>query len=101
MKKKSTRVFVTILSALSLLIAIGYEAYVFFLPKYISYKIRSQFGNPQSAAEAVGIIGGADGPTAIFIGSSFHFTHTITIILGLFAIAGISYLFITRKSKLK
>jgi Na+-transporting methylmalonyl-CoA/oxaloacetate decarboxylase beta subunit len=49
-----------------------------------------------NSASSIGIIGSADGPTAIFISSS-RYTNAITIIFGLLSVVGIIYLLITKK----
>lgn len=58
------------------------------LPKLLQYKV-----NVNKAA-AVGIIGGADGPTAIFISTGYN--KIATLISGLLSVVGIFYLLITK-----
>ncbi|TAH63656.1 MAG: hypothetical protein EWM50_01945 [Gottschalkiaceae bacterium] len=60
---------------------------------YLSYKLNKDVNN----ASSIGIIGGADGPTAIFIASQPSFNLAIGI-FSLLTIAGIIYLFIVKRS---
>ena len=52
----------------------------------------------QREASSIGIIGGADGPTAIYIAGRL-WPHVLTSIFGLFSIVGMVYLFFAKKIK--
>jgi Na+-transporting methylmalonyl-CoA/oxaloacetate decarboxylase beta subunit len=69
-------------------------AYYFLLPMYLSYK----FHKDLSDASSIGIIGGADGPTTIFVSGS-QYTPTINAIFTLLSVIGILYLILTRRNK--
>lgn len=60
---------------------------------FLSYKLNSE----AARAGTIGIIGGADGPTAIFI-SSNPSPYIITVISALLSIAGIIYLVFSRRA---
>ncbi len=47
--------------------------------------------------KTVGIIGGADGPTSIFIATSPS-SYSVTKVFGILTLLGIAYLLIKRKS---
>jgi Na+-transporting methylmalonyl-CoA/oxaloacetate decarboxylase beta subunit len=89
-KEKSIKVIavLTITFALIAFIA-GFFSYI--LPFYLSYKSNMYINN----VDSVDVIGGADGPTAIFISSQFPF-HLLTAIFGLLTIIGIMYVVITK-----
>ena len=81
----------TILCALIAFIGVFAD---FLLPLYLSYK----FNVNTRDASSIGIIGGADGPTAIFISGQFSF-RLLTIIFALLTVLGIVYLVINKYSK--
>jgi Na+-transporting methylmalonyl-CoA/oxaloacetate decarboxylase beta subunit len=66
-------------------------AYEFLLPLYLSYKFKSDL----SDASAIGIIGGADGPTTIYLSGSV--SPGITALFAVLAATGIAYLVITKR----
>jgi len=85
---------ITVFTVLCALIAfIGVFA-DFLLPLYLSYKYNVNTRD----ASSIGIIGGADGPTAVFISGQFPF-RLFTIIFVLLAILGMVYLLINKYSK--
>ena len=65
--------------------------YNYLLPLYLSYK----FNMDLRGASSIGIIGGADGPTSIYVSSSLF--PNITAIFALLAAAGIIYLFFDKR----
>ncbi|MDD3174152.1 MAG: sodium ion-translocating decarboxylase subunit beta [Herbinix sp.] len=65
------------------------------MPMYLSYKFKTDLRN----ASAIGIIGGADGPTSIYVTKSPEFFVLFPIIMALFSLFGIAYLIITRNKK--
>jgi Na+-transporting methylmalonyl-CoA/oxaloacetate decarboxylase beta subunit len=66
--------------------------YEYLLPLYLSYKFKTDL----SDASAIGIIGGADGPTTIYLSGSVP--PGITALFAVLAVIGIAYL-ITSKIK--
>ncbi|MHB8130946.1 MAG: sodium ion-translocating decarboxylase subunit beta [Mobilitalea sp.] len=91
MKKKKNKVvfIVTVVSGIATILNI---AYIFLLPLLLSYLFQKDL----SGANSIGIIGGADGPTSIYVGSSYN-SHLITVILALITILGIAYLIISKR----
>lgn len=83
---------VTIMTIITSLITILSALYIYLLPKYIINKFDLNMGK----AASIGIIGGADGPTSIFVTGN-HFTSATTIIFFIISIIGISYLLFTKK----
>jgi len=81
-KIKSTKIvmILMIISMIIILVSVGFN----FLPP------------PE--ARSIGIIGGADGPTAVFITSSFS-PYIFTDVLGLGLMAGMIYLFFAKKAR--
>ncbi len=73
-------------------IGISYE---YLLPLYLSYKLNTDL----SDASSIGIIGGADGPTAIFISGSV--SPEIPAICAVIAAMGIAYLIIAKRKNNK
>jgi len=92
-KKKSTKI-VIILTIISTIITLVSVSFNFLMPLCLSYKLHGKV----DGASSIGIIGGADGPTAIYIASRLS-PHVFTGIFGLFSIAGMVYLFFTKKVK--
>ena len=86
---KIVSIFTFITSVITILSAL----YIYIIPKYI----KNKFAINMSDAASIGIIGGADGPTSIFIVSGNHFSFATTIIFLVISIIGISYLFYTLK----
>ncbi|MGE4283897.1 MAG: sodium ion-translocating decarboxylase subunit beta [Clostridia bacterium] len=84
---------VTILTIITTVITLVSAAFDFLMSRYLSHKFHMDASN----ASSIGIIGGADGPTAIFVTGKASL-HLITIIFGLFSIAGIVYRIFTRKT---
>lgn len=84
-KSKKIIILLTIITSLIALISANYN---YLLQKYISYK----FNINLKEAASIGIIGGADGPTSIFIASKPH-SNAITIISTFLSIIGFVYLF--------
>ena len=66
----------------------------FLLPTYLSHKLNSDI----RSASSIGIIGGADGPTAILI-SGANFPLKYTAIYGFLSVAGIIYLTMTKRKR--
>ncbi|NLG87765.1 MAG: sodium ion-translocating decarboxylase subunit beta [Clostridiaceae bacterium] len=64
------------------------------LSKYLTYK----FNINAKDAGSIGIIGGADGPTAVFV-SGHAGTYWVAAVFALLAILGVIYLLKTRFSK--
>jgi Na+-transporting methylmalonyl-CoA/oxaloacetate decarboxylase beta subunit len=65
--------------------------YEYLLPLYLSYKFKTDL----SDASAIGIIGGADGPTTIYLSGSV--SPGITALFAVLAAMGITYLIIAKR----
>lgn len=91
MKNAKLTNVITILTIICALITFigGFFGYI--LPLYLSCKSNTYINN----VDSLDVIGGADGPTAIFISSQFPF-HLLTAIFGLLTIIGIMYVVITK-----
>lgn len=83
---------VAIITIITTVITILSALYSYILPMYIINKFNFSIGD----AASIGIIGGADGPTSIFVTGN-HFTSATTIIFFIISIIGISYLLFTKK----
>lgn len=88
-KSKKVIALLTIITSLITFISLSYNC---FLQKYASYR----FNINSKQAVSIGIIGGADGPTAIFIASK-SYSNAITIISALLSIIGFVYLFYIKR----
>jgi len=89
--KKTIKVVtvLTIITGILTLISAGFN---FLLPMYLSYKFKVD----TNKASSIGIIGGADGPTAIYLTSGLN-PYLTMIIFMLLTIVGIIYLIIHKK----
>ncbi len=83
-------VIFTAIAGIITVIGLGFEI---LLPIYLSYKLNRGIGN----AASIGIIGGADGPTSIFIASQPS-PYFLTGIFALLTVVGILTLFIIKRS---
>ena len=90
-KKKLNRVItaLTIICALITLFSVFFES---LLKLYFSYKFNSDIKD----ASSVGIIGGSDGPTEIFLGSQ-SLTNWVPIICAVLTGLGVVYLMVERR----
>ena len=90
-KKKLNRVItaLTIICALITLFSVFFES---LLKLYFSYKFNSDIKD----ASSVGIIGGSDGPTEIFLGSQ-SITIWVPIIFAILTVLGVVYLIVDRR----
>jgi Na+-transporting methylmalonyl-CoA/oxaloacetate decarboxylase beta subunit len=95
MNNKRRKRIVKIITVLSMLAAIIGFSYKYLLILYMSYKFHSDL----SDAASIGVIGGADGPTTIFIAGSRNYI-IVPVIFTLISIAGALYLIVTRKKKI-
>jgi lipopolysaccharide export LptBFGC system permease protein LptF len=88
------RIAVAIISVLSLVVIICSE---FLLPWYIQRYIQHKFAIKTNGrgASSIGIIGGADGPTAIFVAGKMS-SHLFKTVLKWTLVLGIAFLFLTR-----
>ncbi|WP_058485002.1 hypothetical protein [Defluviitalea phaphyphila] len=94
MKKEKLIKIITIFTILSALITFISAFFSFLLPLYLSFKLKDDI----SKSEIVETIGGADGPTAIYI-SGQSSLYLVTIIFLLLTILGIIYLVINKHKK--
>jgi Na+-transporting methylmalonyl-CoA/oxaloacetate decarboxylase beta subunit len=90
---KLDRKVVKIVTILCFIITIFAVSFKYLLRFYLSVKYHFDIKD----ASSVGIIGGADGPTQIFISGSNAFPW-ISVISSVFAIVGIVYLTATKKN---
>ncbi|CUH92030.1 sodium ion-translocating decarboxylase subunit beta [Herbinix luporum] len=95
-KTEKSRLVILILTIITLLITVIGIIFEYLFPKFIEYKYQIKTENPAS----IGIIGGADGPTSIFI-SGTKSGNVLTIICGLVSAAGIIYLLFTKKKRIQ
>jgi Na+-transporting methylmalonyl-CoA/oxaloacetate decarboxylase beta subunit len=65
--------------------------YEYLLPLYLSYKFKTDL----SDASSIGIIGGADGPTTIFVSGSV--SPGVTALFAVLTVIGIVYLIIAKR----
>lgn len=65
----------------------------FLMPMYLSYRLNKEV----SSSSSIGIIGGADGPTTIYLASQSS-TYLFTVVFALLSIVGILYLFFAKKA---
>ncbi|MBU5313842.1 sodium ion-translocating decarboxylase subunit beta [Tissierella carlieri] len=92
LKIKGLRKVVTIFTVIAMAMTIISISFNSLLTMYLSYKLNNEVGKVSS----IGIIGGADGPTAIYLTSQPH-PYLFTVIFLLLSIAGALYLFFIRK----
>lgn len=92
--KSKLRKAIAILTILFAIITIISEGFNFLIPIFISHR----FNINTDRASSIGIIGGADGPTSIFI-SGIVRPYTFTFIFALLSILGLLYLLLTRKQQ--
>lgn len=90
---RKQRKIIIVLTVITTIITIVSASWKLIMRMYIQY--RFQISNDNSAS-SIGIIGSADGPTAIFISGS-RYSNSITIICALLSVLGITYLLITKK----
>lgn len=94
-KAKSIKVkVIAIFTVLCALIALISAFFNFLLPLYLSYK----FNIDTRGAGSIGIIGGADGPTAIFVSGQIS-PHWFTTAFVLLTLLGIMYLVVAKYKK--
>lgn len=93
LRKRKLRKLVIVLTVINIVMTLICVCTYFIIRIFLLYKLN----NDVAKAGTIGIIGGADGPTAIFITSkpSPYFT---TVIFALLSIAGVLYLVFTRKA---
>lgn len=95
MKKERITKAVGILTIISAVITLISGIFNFLLPMYLLHK----FQIDANGASSIGIIGGADGPTAIYVAGQSS-SYSITVIFVLITIAGIAYrIFIIKPKK--
>jgi hypothetical protein len=94
-KKKFVSKGILILTVVSALISLVAVIYEYFLPLYLIRK----YNLNANESSSIGIIGGADGPTAIFVTSKPSNPLGISAIFFLIAILGVACLFFIRRSK--
>ena len=90
---RKRRKIIIVLTVVTSIITIVSASWKFLMRLYIQYRFQIDTDN---SASSIGIIGGADGPTAIFI-SGHPYSGIFTIIFALLSFAGVIYLLVTRK----
>mgnify|MGYP001419217730 CR=1 FL=1 len=88
------RKIVMVLTIFTSIITVVSVSWKFLMGLYFQYKFNINTGD----ASSVGIIGGADGPTSIFLSGS-PYSRLITVIFGILSMLGITYLVVTSKAK--
>ncbi|MGI6776462.1 MAG: sodium ion-translocating decarboxylase subunit beta [Acetivibrionales bacterium] len=96
MKNKRLIKAITILTIICALIAVISAFSFYLLPLYLSYKLSRDI----SGVSSVGIIGGADGPTVIYLSGQISF-HWFTVVFATLAILGVIYLIFAKKIRKK
>ena len=86
MKRKRAARAVAILTVITAVITIVSAAYEFLLPMFLSFALHFD----AREASSIGIIGGADGPTAIYI-TGHPPMRIITIVFASLTAAGVLY----------
>ncbi|WP_273479147.1 sodium ion-translocating decarboxylase subunit beta [Acetivibrio straminisolvens] len=94
MKKEKSTKMITIFTVICALVAFISLFFNSLLPLYLSYKFKIDIRN----AGSIGIIGGADGPTAIYV-SGQSSSHLFTAIFALLTILGFIYLVVIKYKK--
>ncbi|HHU74693.1 MAG TPA: sodium ion-translocating decarboxylase subunit beta [Clostridiales bacterium] len=98
MKRMKFRKVIWVLTIVNLVITILMIGLDYIMPAYLSYKLNKSIGISKN--KSIGVIGGADGPTSIFIAGSNNHNTLFMIIFGILTFGGFIYLIITRKKKL-
>ncbi|WP_352420657.1 sodium ion-translocating decarboxylase subunit beta [Proteiniborus sp.] len=80
----------TAITGIVTVIGLGFE---YLLPIFLSFKLKREINH----ASSIGIIGGADGPTSIFLASQPS-PHLFTGIFAFLTIVGVSVILIIRRS---
>ncbi|HAA25909.1 MAG TPA: hypothetical protein DCE11_07320 [Ruminiclostridium sp.] len=92
--KKQVSIIITTLTVICALAALVSAFSGPLLSLYLSYK----FNVNTKDASSIGIIGGADGPTAVFVSGHVN-SHWFTVVFAMLTILGIVYLLKTKHSK--
>ena len=95
MMAKRHRKIIVALTIITTIITIVSASWEFIMRMYIQYRFQISTDNYNSAS-SIGIIGGADGPTAIFL-SGKQYSSIITLLFALLSAVGIIYLILTSK----
>ncbi|NLY44035.1 MAG: sodium ion-translocating decarboxylase subunit beta [Clostridiaceae bacterium] len=91
MRKEKAEKIIIVFTVISALVAFISAFFSLLLPLYLSKKFNTDARN----AGSIGIIGGADGPTAVFVSGKSSFP-LLTVISVLLAIPGIIYLVVAK-----
>ncbi|NLW02218.1 MAG: sodium ion-translocating decarboxylase subunit beta [Clostridiaceae bacterium] len=92
-KEKSIKVrLVTIFTVICALVTFISAFSKPLLSLYLSYR----FNIDTRDAGSAGVIGGADGPTAVFI-SGGHYFYLLTVIFALLTVSGVIYLVVVKR----
>jgi len=94
MKVFKNKKVITILTIITTLITLISVSFNFFLRMYVSYRFNIDSNN----ADSIGIIGGSDGPTSIFIAGKAS-SGSIIIVFAFLSIIGFVYLVFLKKNQ--
>lgn len=92
MKKKLIPVGIAVITVVSGIIVLYHSLIRYLLPMYLGYMYLDKYDKLHQAS-SIGIIGGADGPTAIYLSNSSDL-HLLPVFVLLF-IAGVIYFVFT------
>ncbi|MBB2182932.1 sodium ion-translocating decarboxylase subunit beta [Lachnospiraceae bacterium MD1] len=95
MKLRYVRLIAIVITVISILATIGMVVLNRMVPLFLSHMLKMDVRE----ASAIGIIGGADGPTSIYI--TGYNSSILTVIFAFIALIGICFLFFTRKKRNK
>lgn len=95
MTERRQRIIAIVLTAVTTIITIVSASWKFIICMYLQYKFQIS-ADDYASTSSIGIIGGADGPTAIFISGKQDLDIT-TFIFALLSVVGIIYLILTSK----
>lgn len=96
MEKVKLKRVAIIFTVITTIIAVISGVFNFLMPRYLAYKFSLDIPN----ASSVGIIGGADGPTAIYVVGQTNqgFSQFITIIFALLSVIGFLFIIFIKES---
>ncbi len=85
MRKERFIKIVTILTIIASIITLVSSVFSYLIPLYLAHK----FNIVTSKSNTIGIIGGADGPTSIYVSSSHAHPGSVTVIFALLTISAL------------
>jgi len=94
LKKEKLIKLVGVFTIITTIITVISAAFNFLIPMYLAYKLHTDTNKVAS----IGVIGGADGPTAIYV-TNQSYANMIVVIFALLSITGIAYQIFAKKAK--